>query len=211
MRENKVGFPIFGAISLISLAFAITLEWDLLDYIVFNFTEYRDFAINVFIGLFGSATLAFLISLINYKVQKKKELNEFYMKTITHMKQIDVFSYEILQCPEKGSLSEYISKFNFERFQLEINLAELKLISSQIKLFTVFKNKRINTCICDIVTLFEKVEIQLKELDKLSKDIIEEPKNKWTWLGSVLPYNNLSKDLKTKVNDLEKLTGIISG
>lgn len=205
MKENKRIFIISSICAFGSLILAAAIELELDRYIINLNVGHRDFVINVLLGLFCSSFLTIFISFTTYRIIRKNDLKEFYMKVLIFDKKLLVFSYEVCNYPKNKSFSEYLDKFHYKMHELEVSYSEIKLSLSKISLIKSKKNKKIMTCLNDIHSICQKMYCQLSPLTQLSQNMIEHPTNIEKWLREVLPYDNSAKELAEKINLLEML------
>ena len=142
MKENKVAIQWLIVILTISFAFVIVLEWQLDKFTIGIMQGHRTFVINALLGIFSSSVLALIISIISYKVKRKKLLYEYYKVTQSYLHETTFFYKQYL---DNVSNEEIISGLQrkepkYEIKDLQIFYLQIAFIKPELAFF-VKKNK----------------------------------------------------------------------
>lgn len=151
MKTYKNTFWWMLGICIVSLILAIGLEyeWDkeLLDLFTSLFTGHRNFIINVFIGVFASALLILISSLVAYFCERKKNIFLYYCAVENLIARMGDFFTDYSEITPAGRRIKYSTeaaeRIRGVRQQYTVNIIVLK--SSFSFFFSkVFDAKKIN-------------------------------------------------------------------
>lgn len=120
MRIYKRSVIITGIISIVSLAFAIIL----------NYVVNEEFWCNVCLGLFGSSFLTLITSIIGYFVEKRNCMDSFYIETKKFLNKFNRYQID-LKLEDKIAFFLEMADYDKTNWDMDFGKMDFLIISKE--------------------------------------------------------------------------------